>query len=161
MRLLLHRPRLVLFGSSAVPPDSSGARPGNRVAGTGRIRRFVRIGTLVTVIAVRPRWRPLLAGIALVVFGVIERQGTCAVAIFAGLPFLWHALLISGDTDADRQRRAQLKRELAAYSTPAGRCELIAVLDRYPDSITDEVRDILVSPPMASHRNGIPGARPY
>jgi hypothetical protein len=81
--------------------------------------------------------------------------------IIPGLLSLWRALLIAGDTDADRERRSQLRRELAAYATPAQRRELVATLNRYPDAITHELRDILASPPVASHGNGIPGARPY
>jgi hypothetical protein len=77
--------------------------------------------------------------------------------IIPGLLSFWGALMIAGDTDADRERRSQLKRELAAYSTPAQRCELVAVLDRYPDGITHEIRDILTNPTVASRSNGIRG----
>jgi hypothetical protein len=156
MRPQPHRRRLVVFSSSVDPADRRGA---SRVARTGQIRRFIRISMLLTVIAVRPRWRPLLAGIALTVLGVIERQA--AFLIIAGLLLLWHALLVPGDTDADRERRSQLKRELAAYSTPAQRYDLAATLDRYPDGSTHEIRDILAGPPLASHSNGIPDAKPY
>jgi hypothetical protein len=161
MRLQPGRRRRVVFSLPAEPAHGHGTSQDKRVARTGPIRRFIRIGVLVTVIAVRPRWRPLLAGVALVAFGVIERQGAGSVAIIPGLLLLWQALMIPGDTDVDRERRSQLKRELAAYSTPAQRCELVAALDRYPDGITHEIRDILASPPVASHSNGIPGARPY
>jgi hypothetical protein len=113
---------------------------------------------LLTVIAVRPRWRPLLAGIVCAVLGFTQGQAT--ILIIPGLLFLWHALLTPGDTDADRERRSQLKRELAAYSTPAQRYDLAATLDRYPDGTTREIRDILASP-VPSHNNGIAGARPY
>ena len=157
MRLQPGRRRRVVFSLSADPAHGQGALRDKPVARTGRIRRFIRIGVLVTVIAVRPRWRPLLAGVALTVFGVIERQGAGSVAIIPGLLLLWQALMIPGDNDADRERRSQLKRELAAYSTPAQRCELVAALDRYPDGITHEIRDILTSPPVASRSNGIPG----
>jgi hypothetical protein len=161
MRLQPNQRRLVVFRVPADPADGHGVLPEKRIAHTGGIRRFIRIGVLLTVIAVRPRWRPLLAGIALTVLGVVERQGAASVAIIPGLLLLWQALLIPGDTDVDRERRSQLKRELAAYSTPAQRCELVAALDRYPDGITHELRDILASPPAVSHGSGIPGARPY
>jgi hypothetical protein len=115
---------------------------------------------LVAVIAVRPRWRPLLAGTVLTVLGVVDRQGTVGLVTIPGLLLLWHALLIPGGTDADRERRARLMRELAAYSTPAQRCDLEATLDRYPDGVTEEIRDILVSQAAASRDNGIPGAGP-
>jgi hypothetical protein len=150
-----------VFSSSAGPAGRNGASRHKRPAHTGRIRRFVRIGMLLTVIVVRPRWRPLLAGVALTVLGFIARQGVFGLLMIPGLLCLWHALLTPGDTDADRERRAQLKRELATYSTPAQRCDLEATLDRYPDSMTCEIRDILASQAVASRNNGIPGTRSY
>jgi hypothetical protein len=150
MRLPPRRRRLVVFTSPADPADTCGALLDKPVLRTGRIRRFIRIGLLLTVIVVRPRWRPLLAGIAFTVLGLIGRQGAGAVLIIPGLMSFWHALMIPGDTDADRERLSQLKGELAAYSTPAQRCELVATLDRYPDGITHEIRDILASPPASS-----------
>jgi hypothetical protein len=157
MRLRPHRRRLVVFSSPADPAVGHGASQDKRVARTGPIGRFLRIGMLLTVIAVRPRWQPLLACVVLTVLGVIDRQGAGSVLIIPGLLLFWRALMIAGDTDADRERRSQLKRELAAYSTSAHRCELVAVLNRYPDGITHEIRDILTSPPVASRSNGIPG----
>jgi hypothetical protein len=159
MRLQSHRRRLVVFSSSVDPADTHSATRHKRVARTGRIRRFIRIGMLLTVIAVRPRWAPLLAGIAFTVLGATDGQAT--VLIIPGLLLLWHALMIAGDTDADRERRSQLKRELAAFSTPVQRRDLAATLDRYPDGITHEMRDILAGLPVASDSTGIPGARPY
>jgi len=41
------------------------------------------------------------------------------------------------------QQLCELERELAAYSTPAQRCDLEATFDRYPDDVTYELRDIL------------------
>ena len=64
-------------------------------------------------------------------------------------------------SDADRKRRSELERELAAYSTPAQRCDLEATLDHYPDDITYELRDILASQAMAARHNPIPGAGQY
>ena len=157
MMLPPHRRKLVVFSSPADPAVGHGASQDKRVAHTGPIRRFVRIGMLLTVIAVRPRWQPLLAGVVLTLLGVIDRQGPGSVLIIPGLLSFWRALMIPGDTDADRERRSQLKRELAAYSTPAQRRELVAALDRYPDGITHEIRDILTNPPVASRSNGIPG----
>ncbi|SRR5258708_6892852 len=60
-----------------------------------------------------------------------------------------------------RKRRSELERELAAYSTPAQRCDLEATLDRYPDDITYELREILASQAMAAYNNRIPGAGRY
>ena len=157
MRLQPHRRKLVVFSSPADPAVGHDPSPDKRVARTGPIRRFLRIGMLLTVIAVRPRWRPLLVGGVLTVLGVVDLQGPASVLIIPGLLSFWCALMTAGDTDADRERRSQLKRELAAYSTPAQRCELVAVLDRYPDGITHEIRDILANPPVASRSNGIPG----
>ena len=157
MRLQPHRRKLVVFSSPADPAVGHGASQDKRVAHTGPIRRFVRIGMLLTVIAVRPRWQPLLAGVVLTAIGLIDRQGPGSVLIIPGLLSFWGALMTAGDSDADRERRSQLKRELAAYSTPAQRRELVAALDRYPDGITHEIRDILTNPPVASRGNGIPG----
>jgi hypothetical protein len=161
MRLRPPRRDLVVFGPPAEPANRSGrysALQYIRPARTGRIRRLIRIGALVTVIAVRPRWQPLLIGTTLTVLGLIERQGVFGVFIVPGLLLLWCALLTPGDTGADHERRCQLKRELAAFSTPAQRCDLHATLDRYPDSITYEIRNILADQAVASHNNGIPGA---
>lgn len=161
MRPRRHRRGLVVFSSSVDPADRHGALQYRRVARTGRIRRWLRIGALLTAIAVRPRWKPLLAGVALTVFGVIERSGVGGVAIIPGLLLLWHALLIPGDSNADRERRSQLMRDLAAYSTTAQRCDLEATLDRYSDGVAQEIREILTGQDMAAHTNGIPGAGRY
>jgi hypothetical protein len=160
MRLRSHRRNLVVFSSSAEPTDRYGALKYNRSARTGRIRRLIRIGLLLTVIAVRPRWRHLLAGTALTVLGFIERQGAAGVCIVPGLLLLYLAVLIPGETNADHQRRSQLKRELAAFSTPAQRCDLEAALDRYPDSVTYEIRNVLATQAVTSRNNRIPGVGP-
>ena len=158
MWLRPHRRNLVIWNSSADQADRYSAPPyRRRLARTGRIRRCMRIAVLLTAIAVRPRWRPLLAGVALTVLGVLDRQGPASVLIIPGLLSFWRALMIAGDTDADRKRRSRLKCELAAYSTPAQRRELVAALDRYPDGITHEIRDILASTSAAARSNGIPG----
>lgn len=161
MRMQPHRRNLVVFSSSAGLAGRYGALRHKRLARTGRIRRFIRIGMLLTVVVVRPRWRPLLAGVALTALGAIERQGVFGLLMMPGLLSLWLALLTPGDTDADRERRSQLKRELAGYSTPAQRCDLEAILDRYPDGTTYEMRDILASQAVTTHNGGIPGARSY
>jgi hypothetical protein len=161
MRLRPQRRGLVVFGPPAEPANRSSrysALHYSRPARTGRIRRLIRIGALVMIIAVRPRWQPLLTGTALTVLGLIERQGVFGVFIVPGLLLLWCALLTPGDTGADHERRCQLKRELAAFSTPAQICDLQATLDQYPDGITYEIRNILASQTVASHDNGIPGA---
>lgn len=158
MKLRTHRRNLVVFSSAVNPADRHVTLRYKRPARTGRIRRFIRIGMLLTVIAVlRPRSRSLLTGTVLTILGVVERQGAGGVLIIPGFLLLWYALLIPADADEDHERRSQLKGELATYSTPAQRCDLEATLDRYPDGITYEIRDILARQAMASHENGIPG----
>jgi hypothetical protein len=93
----------------------------------------------------RPRWRPLLAGVVLTVAGVILRSGIGIAALIPGILFLWSALLIPPSPDPGQKRHSELERELAGYSTPAQRRDLEAILDRYPDSVTYELRDILAT----------------
>jgi hypothetical protein len=112
---------------------------------------------LYTVIAVRPPWWQLLSGTALTVFGVIARYSVGGVLIVPGLFLIYAALLVAGDSHADRERRSQLQRDLAAYSTPAQRCDLEATIDRYPDDVTHEIRAILAGQASASDGVGIPG----
>jgi len=158
MRLRRYRRNVVVFTSSARPADDHGAWWYKRPARTGRIRRCIRIGVLLTVIAVRPRWRPLLAGAVFTVVGLIERDGPVGVLLVPGVLLLWQSFLIPANPEADRERRARLERELAAFSTPAQRRDLEATLDRYPDRATGEIRDILASQVVAAHSSGIPGA---
>jgi hypothetical protein len=80
------------------------------------------------------------------------------IVLIPGFLLLWYALMIPADSDADRQRRSQLERDLAAYSTPAQRLDLEATLDRYPDGVTLEMRDILARQAMPVPDNRIPGA---
>jgi hypothetical protein len=44
---------------------------------------------------------------------------------------------------ADRDRRGTLTAQLSGYSTPAQRTHLLALLERYPDDATEELRRIL------------------
>jgi hypothetical protein len=44
---------------------------------------------------------------------------------------------------ADRAQRHLLEHELAAYTTPAQRTDLEALLDQYPDADAEPVREIL------------------
>jgi hypothetical protein len=154
----LHRRGLVVWSSSARPAARYGAGQPKRPAGTGRIRRRIRIGALLLVIAVRPRWRPLLGAAVLAVIGVTQGSGVAGIVLIPGFLLLWYALMIPADSDADRQRRSQLERELAAYSTSAQRLDLEATLDRYPDGVTLEMRDILARQAMPVPDNRIPGA---
>ena len=158
MRLRRRRRNVVVFSSSARRVGGYGALRHNRRWRTAGIRRCMRIGVLVAVIAVRPRWRPLLAGLALTVIGAILRDSPAGVVIILGILLLLQSLLIPANPGADRERRARLERELAAFSTPAQRCDLEATLDQYPDGTTCEIREILASQALAGHKVGIPGA---
>jgi hypothetical protein len=168
MRLRAHRRNPVAWSPPVRPAHRVGTPRVTRLAGTRRIRRWFRIGALLAVIGlvhlargVRLRWRLLLAGGVLTVVGVMLRDGAWGAVSLPGLLFLWSALLIPASSDADRRRRSGLERELAGYSTPAQRCDLEAILDRYPDSVTYELREILASQAMAAGHNGIPGAGRY
>jgi hypothetical protein len=165
MRLRAHRRNLVLWSTSVGPAGRYGAPRFTRLARTRRIRRCVRVGALLTVIGmmrlargVRLRWRPLLAGTVLTVAGVMLRSGAWSLVLPAGLWSFVYALLIPARSDADRKRRSELERELAGYSTPAQRRDLEAILDRYPDAITYDLRDILAKQALAAGSTGIPGA---
>jgi hypothetical protein len=49
---------------------------------------------------------------------------------------------------ANRRRRRQLQAELATYRTQSDINDLCALLDSYPDSQTQEIRDILADQQM-------------
>jgi hypothetical protein len=85
-----------------------------------------------------------MAGAVLTMAGVVLRNGTAGLVMIPGMLFLISALLIPVNPVAASPRRRELERELAAYCTPDQRCDLEATLDRYPDSVTREMRDILV-----------------
>jgi hypothetical protein len=159
------RRNLMVWSPPAGPAGKYGARGLTRARRTRRIRRFARAYALLTVIGllrlaegVRCRWRPLLAGTVLTVAGVMLRSGALGMVLLPGLGFFVYALLIPASPAADRRRRSELERELAAYSTSAQRHDFEATLDRYPDSITCELREILASQAMAAGTNRIPGA---
>jgi hypothetical protein len=158
MMLGRRRRNVVVWSSSVHQADNCTLPRYSRPARRGRIRRCIRIGVLVTVIAVRPRWRTLLAGLALTVIGVILRDDVVSLMLIPGFLLLWQSLLITPNPDADRARRSQLARELAAFSTAAQRHDLEATLDRYPDGVTYEIRDILTRQAAGAHNKGISGA---
>jgi hypothetical protein len=165
MRLRAHRRNLVGWS----PPAGQAGRYGApRLAPTRRFRRFIRIGALVTTLGlirlargVRPRWRPLLAGVVLTVAGFMLRGSLWGIMIIGGFWFLVYALLMPVTTGADRERRAELEHDLAAYSTPIQRRDLEATLDEYADNVTSELRDILAGQGVAAGNNGLPGAGRY
>ena len=111
---------------------------------------------LLTAVTVRVRW-PLLSGIALTVAGLVHRGGWGAVVLLPGLLFLLSTPLIPTTPLAERLRRSALERELAAYTTTRQRFDLEAMLDRYPDDVTNELRDILTRQALTADSTRIPG----
>jgi hypothetical protein len=164
MRLRAHRRNLVVWSSGVRPVGHHRAPTFIRARRTGRMRRLVRIGALLTVIGlnrlvrvIRPRWKPVLAGLALTVAGLMMHGSAWEEVLLPGLLLLMSAPLIPARPD-DGHRR--LERELAAYSTHAERSDLEAILDQYPDAVTHELRGILSGQAETARRSGIPGAGP-
>jgi hypothetical protein len=62
---------------------------------------------------------------------------------------------------AARKRRAELKRELAGYASPAFRDDFEAILERYPCGTTHELRGIMARQSMAAYENKFPGIGRY
>ena len=143
MKLRAHRRNLVAWSPSVGLADRYGAPRHPRLARTRRIHRFIRTSALLTVIglmrlarAVRPRWRPLLAGGILTVVGLMLRSGAWGVVILPGIWFLGSALLVHGNPDPDRKRselERELERELAVYATSAQLCSWIHSAFDAPD----------------------------
>jgi hypothetical protein len=154
-----HR-NLVVWSQSM---GSAGRNGASRLARTGRTRRQMRIGVLLTVVglmrlgrAMRARWRPLLAGGVLTAGGFMLRGGAGGVIALVGVMFLLSALLLPVSPKAARVQRSKLERELAGYSTPAERCDLEAILDQYPDDSTNELRGILAGQAMTAYDHRFP-----
>ncbi len=168
MTLRRHRRNVVIWKSSRSPEYRGRGLWFARAERSGRIRRRLRItGLLVAVgllrvaAAVRPRWRPLAAGTVLTVAGFVMRSGTPGAVMIPGMLFLTAALLApGGPAEASPQRRA-LERELASYSTPAQRRDLDAILDRYPDPDTRELREILAQQSLAAETSRPSAATRY
>jgi len=159
MRLRPHRRTLVVWSSYA-GPDSFGLPWFTQVARPRRIRRCIRTGALLTVIglvrlarAVQADWR-LPAGGVLTVVGVMLRSSPVGVVMIPGLLLLVVAILAPASPRPARTRRAELERELGAYSTPAEQRDLEATLDLYPDGDTYELRDILARQGAGRSRAG-------
>jgi hypothetical protein len=168
MRLRRHRRNLVVWSQSAGPAGRYGAPRFMAPSRTRRIRRFLRTGVLLTVLSLMPvavgaraRWRQVLPGVVLTVVGVIYRSDPAGVVLLPGLLLLFSAPLFPASSTMDRTRLSELERELAGYATPAERRDLEAMLDRYPDDMTNELRVILARQAMATHANRIPGGGGY
>ena len=143
-----------------------GVEFGTRAPRAARIRRCFRTGGLLAVIgllrvaaAVLPRWRLLLAGVVLTATGVILRSGPFSVLMLPGMVLMVAAAFTQTWPEEARTRRRALECELAAYSTPDQRCDLEAILDRYPDSATGELREILARQAAAAAPSAI--SSPY
>jgi hypothetical protein len=166
MRYHSQRRNLVVWSQSG---GSVGRDRDQRVTRTRRLRRWIRVGMLLTLLsllplarAVRARWKPLLPGTVLTVAGVIMRGNAVgSVLLLPGLLLLLTAPLLPGTGHADRAQRTELERELAGYWTNAQRHDLEATLDRYPDDVTHEVREILARQAGAARENGIRAAGRY
>ena len=96
----------------------------------------------------------------LTVAGYVMRTGMPGIIMIPGMLFLTAALLapVGPEQEASPQRRA-LERELASYSTPAQRRDLDAILDRYPDGDTIELRNILARQPAPAEPARVPAPR--
>ena len=159
MRLRPRRRNVVIWSPSACRAERGHGLWFTRPVRSRRIRRRMRTIALLATLgairigaAVRPRWRPLLAGTLLTTAGVVLRDGAAGIVMIPGMLFLFSALLTPADPVAAGPRRRELERELAAYSTPDQRCDLEATLDRYPDSATGELREILSRQAAAAQR---------
>jgi hypothetical protein len=165
MRLRSRRRDLVIWSLSVSPADKYGDSRLLRPVRRRRVRRALRLSVLLTLIGamrlargVRYRWRPLLAGTVLAVIGFTLRGGALGIVLLPGL-WLWiYAFLKPGGSDADRHRLTELERELSTYSTAAERCDFAATLDRYPDEVSRELRDMLTQQAMVGFTSRIPGA---
>jgi hypothetical protein len=160
-----HRRNLVVWNQSVA---SAGRYDTPRPTRTRRLRRRIRAIALLAVVglmrvarAVRSCWRPLLAGGVLTVGGALLAGGAGGAAVLVGVMFLILAPLMASSPSANRKRRPRLERELAGYSTPADRSDLAAILDRYPDDVTCELRDILASQAMTADDDRFPAIGRY
>jgi hypothetical protein len=160
MGLRRQRQNLVVWSQSRDRYRSS------QVAGRARprrIRRWFRLGMLLPLLGVltmargvRARWKLLLAGTLLTVAGLImPGSGPGSGLLVPGLMLLLSAPLLPGAPSAER---TALERELAGYWTSAQRHDLEAMLDRYPDDATQELREILAGQAVAAGDSRSPAA---
>ena len=93
--------------------------------------------------------------------GIMLRGGPAGVMLLPGLLLLFSAPLVAVRPEADRTRRSALARELAGYSTPAQLRDLEAILNRYPDDMTRELRDILAGQRRTARSHQFPAIGRY
>ena len=128
-----------------------------------RFRRAVRTALVLTVLALvhaagRPRWRCLMLGVALTVPGVLFRGVMVGdIILLPGLVALAYAPFLPGESPESRKRQRRLRREMAAYSTPAERRDLEALLWSCSGGDTTELRAILASQDLSSPWYQFPG----
>jgi hypothetical protein len=158
MKLRPRRQNVVVWSKSAAPPRRHGTSRHMRLRRLRIIGLVALVGLTRLTRPARARWRPLLAGVVLTVAGILLRGGPGGLVLIPGLMFLVSLPLMEGSPKADRVRRSKLERELSAYSTPAQRLDLEAILDRYPDTLTRELRDILARQSTAAAHSRVPGA---
>jgi hypothetical protein len=155
-----HRRYVVIWRASRAPDYRGRGVWFASSARSGPGRRWLRIGGLLLAVGLlriaafaRPRWRPLTAGTALTVAGFVMRSGMPGAIMIPGMLFLTAALLAPVSPQVATPQRRALERELATYSTPAQRRDLDAILDRYPDGDTRELRDILARQALAAENS--------
>jgi hypothetical protein len=76
------------------------------------------MGLVCLARAVRPRWRPLLAGAVLTAVGLTWRSGPVSVAFIPGALLLLGTPLVEAARD-EGVRGAEVSPELAGYPRPA------------------------------------------
>ena len=115
MRRRARRRHIVVWSQSVGPADRYGAARPAAAIRTGKVRRCIRLGVLLAVVGLmrlarseRARWRPFLAGVVLVVAGIMLPSGPWSALLLAGFWCLLRALLIPDSPDADRQQRGEL-----------------------------------------------------
>ena len=152
MRRRARHRNLVVLRQSADPVSAWGPSSVGGLARATGARRGIHVGALLTLIGlmglargVRARWRPILAVVVFTAPALMVGSGAWGMLFFAGICWLLHALVTPARPDADRRRRSELQHELAGYRSPAQWCDLAATLDRYPDGMTCELRDVLAN----------------
>jgi hypothetical protein len=129
-----------------------------------RLRRTLRTGLLLTLLGLvrlagNPRWRSAVIGAVMIIPGVLLRNIYGHVILLPGLMILFYAPFLPADSPETRARQAGLRRDLAAYSSPADRRDLEAIIDRYPAADTGELRSILATLRPDQFRNPGMGRR--